>query len=51
MPEQDAEYNEDQHWLQLIRQYLDTSSGSNMDLIKFQDKYIKEFRCLIVLSK
>ena len=39
------------HCLQLIQQLLDTSTGSQMDLFKFKDKYNKELKCPNIQSK
>ena len=39
------------HCLQLIQQLLDTSTGSQMDLFKFKNKYDKELRCPNIQSK
>ena len=37
--------NADLHCLQSTQQFLDTSTGSKMDLFKFQGEYGKDLKC------
>ena len=42
---QNVAFDQDQHCLPFIQQFLDTSEVSKIDLFKFSDKYGKELKC------
>ena len=39
------------HYLQLIQQIFDTSTGNNINFFKFYDQYNKEISCPYILGK